>query len=170
MTASRAPWDLDEPGGAGSKGILAHIGVEVDTVGRPLGMYTGDADVRQAEDKDSVRWVEAWSGHRNSRTCPESPAVTVCDREGDFREPISRAEQTGAVRLVRASRGAQPRVVVGPGAEADFRNHVLATEPVGGRMIEVPACGGPNRRCGRTAKLNLRCTAVDLLPSKDRVG
>ena len=34
--------------------------------------------------------------------------------------------------------------------------------------MSVESCGGPNRRRGRTAKLTLCCTAVDLLPPKDR--
>ena len=156
-------------GGKGSAGILAHFGVAVNAVGRPLGMYTVDTDFRQAEDKDSVRWVDGLERAQElARACPDSRVVTVCDREGDFRELISRAEQTGAALLVRASRGAQRRVALASGEDADLWDHVLETEPVGGRTIEVPACGVPNRRRGRTAKLTLRCTAVDLLPPKDR--
>ena len=162
---------LDELGGGGkgSAGILAHFGVAVNAVGRPLGMYTVDTDFRQAEDKDSVRWVDGLERAQElARACPDSRVVTVCDREGDFWELISRAEQTGAALLVRASRGAQRRVALASGEDAELWDHVLETEPVGGRTIEVPACGGPNRRRGRTAKLTLRCTAVDLLPPKDR--
>ena len=70
--------------------------------------------------------------------------------------------------LVRASRGAQRRVALASGGIAELWDHVLETEPVGGRTIEVPACGGPNRRRRRPAKLTLRRTAVDLLPPKDR--
>ena len=162
---------LDElaGGGKGSAGILAHFGVAVNAVGQPLGMYTVDADFRQAEDKDNVRWVDGLERAQElARACPDSRMVTVCDREGDFRELISRAEQSGSALVVRASRGAQRRVALASGENADLWDHVLATEPVGGRRIEVSACGGPNRRRGRTAKLTLRCTAVDLLPPKDR--
>ena len=141
----------------------------VNAVGRPLGMYTVDSDFRQAEDKDSVRWVDGLERAQELvRACPDSRVVTVCDREGDFRELPSRAEQSGAALLVRASRGTKRRVALASGEGADLWDHLLATEPVGGRKIEVPACGGPNRRRGRTAKLTLRCTAVDLLPPKDR--
>ncbi len=49
-----------------------------------------------------------------------------------------------------------------------YPDNVLGTELVGGRRIEVPACGGPNRRKARTAKLTLRCTPVELLAPKDR--
>ena len=43
------------------------------------------------------------------RACPGTRVVTVCDREGDFRELISRAEGTGAALLIRASRGSKRR-------------------------------------------------------------
>ena len=66
--------------------------------------------------------------------------------------------------LVRASRGTKRRGALTSGEDADVWDHVLARESVGGRKIEVPARGGPSRRRGRTAKLTLRCTAVDLLP------
>ena len=156
-------------GGKGSSGILAHFGVAVNAVGRPLGMYTVETDFRQAEDKDSVRWVAGLERAQElARACPDSRVVTVCDREGDFWELLSRAEQTGAALLVRASRGAKRRVALASGDTVNLWDHVLATEPVGGRKIEVPACGGPNRRPGRTAKLTLRCTPVDLCPPKNR--
>ena len=162
---------LDElgGGGTGSAGILAHFGVAVNAVGRPLGMYTVDTDFRQADAKDSVRWVDGLERAQElARACPDSRVVTICDREGDFWELLSRAEQTGAALLVRASRGAQRRVALASGGDAELWEHVLGTEPVGERKIEVPGRGGPNRRRGRTAKLTLRCTPVDLLPPKDR--
>ncbi|MYG81630.1 MAG: IS4 family transposase [Gemmatimonadetes bacterium] len=156
-------------GGTGTSGILAHFGVAVNAVGRPLGMYTVDTDFRQDAAKDSVRWVDGLDRAQElARACPDSRVVTVCDREGDFWELIARAEQTGAPLLVRASRGTQRRVALASGGDANLWDHVLGTEPVGGRRIEVPACGGPNRRKARTAKLTLRCTPVELLAPKDR--
>ena len=83
-------------------------------------------------------------------------------------ELLSRAEHTGAALLVRVSRGAQRRVALASGGDAELREHVPGTVPVGGRKIEVSGRGGPNRRRGRTAKLTLRCAPVDLLPPKDR--
>ena len=72
--------DLDElaGGGKGSAGILAHFGVAVNAVGRPLGMYTVDTDFRQAEDRDSVRWVDGLERAQElARACPDSRMVTV---------------------------------------------------------------------------------------------
>ncbi len=91
--------------------------------------------------------------------------VTVCDREGDSRELLTRARETGAALPVRAS-----RVAMDGGAGQRLWDHVLGTDPVGRRKVEVPARGGPHRRKGRTAKLTLRCVEVDLLPPKDRPG
>ncbi len=158
-------------GGKGSSGILAHVGVAVNAVGRPLGMFEVDADFRQAQGKDSVRWVDGLDRAQElARACPDTRVVTVCDREGDFWELISRAKQTGAALLVRASRGSKRRVALASGGDADLWEHVLETEPAGERKIEPPACGGPNRRKGRTAKLTLRCAPVDLLPPQGRAG
>ena len=162
---------LDELGGGGSgnAGILGHFGVAVNAAGRPLGMYSVDADFRQAEDKDSARWVDGLDRAQElARACPDSRVVTVCDREGDFWELISHAQRSEAALLVRASKGPQRRVALASGEQAELWDHVLETEPVGGRKIEVPACGGPNRRPGRMAKLTLRATPVELLPPKDR--
>ena len=158
-------------GGKGTSGILAHVGVAVNAGGRPLGMFVADVDFRQAEGKDSVRWTGGLDRAQElARACPDTRVVTVCDREGDFWDLISRAEETGAALLVRASRGVKRRVALASGGAEDLWDHVLGTDPVGVRKIEVPACGGPNRRKGRTARLTLRCTPVDLLPPKDRKG
>ena len=162
---------LDDPGGGGkgASGIPARFGVAVNAAGRPLGMYTVDTDFRRDEEKDSVRWVDGLDRAQElARACPDSRLVTVRDREGGFRELIARAEQTGAPLLVRAGRGAKRRVALASGGDANLWDHVPGTEPAGGRRIEVPACGGPNRRKARAAKPTLRCTPAELLAPKDR--
>ncbi len=112
-------------------------------------MFEAAADFRQAEDKDSVRWILD-RAQKLARAClDDTRVVTVCDREGDFWEMISRAEETGAALLIRASRGRQRRVALRSGGDADLWDHVLETEPR--CRIVVPACGGPNRRKGREA-------------------
>ena len=158
-------------GGRGSSGILAHFGIAVNGVGRPLGMFDADADFRQAEGSDSVRWTDGLDRARElAAACPNTRVVTVCDREGDSWELIARARETGAALLVRASRGAKRRVATDGGEGRRLWDHVLGTDPVGRRKVEVPARGGRHRRKGRTAKLTLRCVEVDLLPPKDRPG
>ncbi len=138
-------------GGKGTSGILAHVGMAVNAVGRPLGMFDADADFCQAEGKDSVRWIAGLDRAQElARACPHTRVVTVCDREGDFREMNSRAEETGASLLIRASQGTQRRVALPSGDDADLWDHVLETDPVGRRRIVVPACGG--RTAGRAAR------------------
>ncbi len=164
---------LDGPGGGGkgTSGILAHFGIATDAVGRPLGTFLADADFRQEEGKDSVRWVDGLDRAQGlADACPDTRVVNVCDREGDFWQLLPRAEGKGAELLVRASKGSQRRVATADGGGADLWEHVLGTEPVGERKAGVPACGGPNRRKGGAAELTLRCAEVDLLPPKDRAG
>ena len=164
---------LDRPdgGGKGASGVLAHAGVALNGAGRPLGMFMADAELRRAKGKDSVRWQHGLGRARQlAEACPDSRVVTVRDREGDFRGLLGQARDTGAELLVRASRSARRRVALASGGDACLWKHVLGTEPVGGRRIEVPARGGPHRRKGRTARLTLRCAEVDLLPPKDRKG
>ena len=117
--------------------------------------------------RPSAGW-RAWSGRRNSR----APAWTA---GWDGLRP--RGRLPGAALACGADRGGiagsgrpgtKRRVALASGEDADLWDHVLSTEPVGGRTIEAPACEGPNRRRGRTVKLTLCCTAVDLLPPKDR--
>ncbi len=158
-------------GGKGTSGILAHFGIALNAVGRPLGTFLADADFRQEEGKDSVRWVDGLDRAQGlADACPDTRVVNVCDREGDFWQLLTRAEEKGAELLVRASKGSRRRVATADGGGADLWEHVLGTEPVGERKVEVPACGGPNRRKGGAAKLTLRCAEVDLLPPKDRAG
>ena len=136
-------------GGKGTSGILAHVGVAVNAVGRPLGMFEVDADFRQAEGEDSARWLAGLERAQEiARACPDTRVISVCDREGDFWELISRAEETGAALLVRASRGSKRRVALASGGDADLWERVLGTDPVGERKIEVPACGRPEPQEG----------------------
>ena len=59
MTGLASTTGLDALGGGGKgvQGVLAHCGVAVNGVGRPLGLYTLDASFRRAEGRDSKRWV-----------------------------------------------------------------------------------------------------------------
>ncbi len=158
-------------GGKGASGILARFGIAADAVGRPLGTFLADADLRQEEGKDSVRRVDGLDRAQGlANACPDTGVVNVRDREGGFRQPLPRAEGKGAELLVRASEGPRRRVATADGGGADLRERVPGTEPVGERRAGVPACGGPNRRKGRAAELTLRCAEVDLLPPKDRAG
>ncbi len=139
---------LDAPGGGGrgTSGILVHVGIAVNAVGRPLGMF--DADFRQAEGSDSVRRTDGLD-RALAAACPDTRVVGVCDREGDFRELRDRARRTGAELLVRAGRGARRRVATGISGSA-FPGR---TRSGAGRSRSRPAAAGttgrgaPRRRC-----------------------
>ncbi len=151
-------------GGKGSSGILAHVGVAVNAVGRPLGMFEADAEFRRAEGKDSVRWVDGLD-RAQELVVPGHPG-------GDGLRPRGRLPGTDLACEADRGGAAGPGFarLEAPGGDADLWEHVLETEPAGERKIEPPACGGPNRRKGRTAKLTLRCAPVDLLPPQGRAG
>ena len=155
--------DLDDLGGGGKgvKGLLVHVGMAVNAVGRPLGMFTADADFRQAPGKDSVRWLQGLERSRElAQACSRTRVINVCDREGDFWELLAQARQTGQELLVRANHGTRRRVTLADG-HADLHDHVLATEPVGCREIDIPAHGGKWKTQGDgSAHLTLRATAV----------
>ena len=55
--------------------------------------------------------------------------MTVCDREGDSRDLLSRAEETGAALLVRASRGVRRRVALASGGAEDQGSRLRRPEP-----------------------------------------
>ena len=158
-------------GGKGSKGLLAHVGMAATAAGRPMGMFSLDAEFRRADERDSARWLQGLDRAMElDATCPGTRVVSVCDREGDFWELLAHARDRQAALPVRASKSARRRVVAEDGKIRDLWAHVGQAAPVGGRIIETPECGGPNRRPGRTVRLTLRCPEVDPLPPKDVGG
>ena len=93
-------------GGSGTKGIAAHFGLAITTARRPLGVFEIDATMRDGKDEsESVRWLKHFDKAQEiARACPGTRVVTVCDREGDIWELLSRAVATGTSLVVRACR------------------------------------------------------------------
>ncbi len=155
-------------GGKGTDGILAHCGVALNGSGRPLGLFTLDADFRRRPDRDSTRWIDGLRrAGELAEACPDAKVVSVCDREGDFWALLREADRTGAALLVRASRSAKRRVALPDGDERCLWEHVAALEPVGHRRITVPERGGPKARKARVATLTLRCAELDIAAPRD---
>ena len=90
--------------------------------------------------------------------------MTVCDREGDFWKLLARAKETGAAILVRASKSNKRRAELPSGERTCLWEHMREAKSLGGRTVEAPERGGPFRRKARTARLTVRCEAVDLVP------
>jgi len=158
---------LDDLGGGGKgvDGILAHCSVAINGAGRPLGLIGIDASFRQSEDKDSIRWVRGLDrANELSAACPGTKVVTVCDREGDFWELLARAKETGAALLVRASKSSKRHVELPGGERTCLWEHMREAKSRGARTVKVPERGGRFRRKARTARLTVRCEAVDLVP------
>ncbi len=168
-TAGRV--DLGGPG-KGVEGLMAHFGLAVNPVGRPLGVFSLDADFRRdapGDGKESRRWVE---GHERAddlaAACPDTRVITVCDREGDLWELIRKATTTHAGLLVRACRGGRrPRVVTADGALECLWDHVAGQPSLAGKTITIEACGGPRSRKERKARLDLRACTLTLAPPND---
>ena len=105
--------------GKGVKGLMAHFGLAVNPVGRPLGVFSLDADFRhdaQQDEKESRRWLEGLErAGELAAACRETRVITVCDREGDIWKMFREAATTGAGLLVRANRARSRRVISADG-------------------------------------------------------
>ena len=99
--------------GTGAQGLMAHFGLAVNPVGRPLGLYNLNADFRATEeekaadidrDTESTRWLEGLQRARELQDArPKTRVITVCDREGDSWEMLRMAATEDAGLLVRAN-------------------------------------------------------------------
>ena len=99
------------------RGFGLHTTLAVTPQGQPLGVLTqqyferpiGEVSHTPAraqqlpiEEKESYRWIEAFQ--KTMELTPEGvPVVTVCDREGDFYEMFTLAQECQAGLLVRAN-------------------------------------------------------------------
>ncbi len=109
-------------GGRGSAGILARAGLAAAAEGRPLGLFAMDAAFRDDPADDSARWLDGLDRARElAAACPGTRVVSVCDREGDFRQLLARAAEHGDAILVRASRSAKQRVMAAEGRQRCLR-------------------------------------------------
>ena len=158
-------------GGRGSAGILAHAGLAVTAEGRPLGLFAMDAAFRDDPADDSARWLDGLDRARElAAACPGTRVVSVCDREGDFRQLLARAAEHGDAILVRASRSAQQRVLATDGRERCLWEHAAALPAIAVTETAIPASGGPRARKERTARLEIRAAEVALPPPGKEKG
>lgn len=155
-------------GGRGSVGVRAHAGLAVTAEGRPLGLFAMNADFRDAPEEDSARWVDGLDRARElAAACPDTPVISVCDREGDVWALLARAAGHGDALLVRASRSAQRRVRTPDGRERCLWEHAAARPAIAVSELVIPTAGGPRARKERTARLEIRVAEVTLLPPQE---
>ncbi len=152
-----------------------------------------DAAFRDDPADDSARWLDGLDRARElAAACPDARVVSVCDREGDFRQLLARAAEHGDAILVRASRSAQQRVLATDGRERCLREHAAALPAIAVTETAIPASGGSRARkertpdsphvsicCKaggsrarkeRTARLEIRAAEVALLPPRKEKG
>ncbi len=154
-------------GGKGSVGILAHAGLAVTPEGRPLGLFAMDAAFREDPGEDSRRWVLGLERARElAAACPDTRVISVCDREGDFRDLLAHAVDDGDALLVRASRSARQSVRTPDGGKECLWEHVVARPPVAATELTIPAAGGPRARKERVARIEIRTAEIELLPPR----
>ncbi len=163
--------------GTGAHGLMAHFGLAVNPVGRPLGVYNLNADFRTTEqekvtgvgkDTESARWLEGMQRARElDDACPDTEVITVCDREGDTWEMLRKAAIDHAGLLVRSNAARQRKVLLDDGKSRNLWTHVEEQEPLARKTILVPPCGGPRQRKQRKVKLDLRACRVVLLAPKE---
>ena len=129
--------------GKGVKGLMAHFGLAVNLVGRPLGVFSLGADFRhdaQQDEKESRRWLEG------------------IERAGEL---------AAACLLVRANRARSRRVISADGSLEDLWDHVAGQPSLASKTIAIEACPGPRSREERKAKLDLRACTVTLAAPTD---
>ena len=101
-----------------------------------------------------------------ARACPDTRVVTVCDREGDIWELLSRAVAAGAGLLVRACR--RRRVLCEDGKKKDLRSYMAEQPVLTRRSLNLAACGG--KRARKKREVTIRAARVRLVPPGDRSG
>jgi len=149
----------------GTRRLLPHCVVAVTPGGQPLGLYDMDVSFRQDPAHNSRRWVRMLDRSADlAKDSPSSRVVTICDREGDFWELLTRAHTLDTELLVRTSKGAKRRVKTSAEESVCLWQHMINQPTLGTINIAAPRRGKPHRRAGRIATLTLRCVAVDLLP------
>jgi hypothetical protein len=154
-----------------SPGFFAHSSLAVSVEGVPLGLLDQQVWQRAVSqgrkhnthqtvpitEKESFKWLQ---GLQNSLPVDQAwEVITVCDREGDVYELFQLAQQQGAKFIVRAVRNRRLE------SGNTLFEAVAALQPVGEIPVEIAS-----RRslATRTAQLELRCTALTLLPPKNR--
>ncbi len=150
-------------GGKGTRGLLAHVGLIINEHGRPLGLFTLDTafrdDPKDCRENKSRRWQRGLQrAGELADACPGTRIITVCGREGDFWDLLNQATTESRPLLVRASRSSRRRVQLDNDRTACLFEH-LAHQPM------HTTCFLP--LTSRTVSLEIRATAVTVLPPRD---
>lgn len=162
-----------------ARGLLVHDTVAFTPEGTPLGLLNVQCWTRDPEqvgqrdrnrlpieEKESLKWLTSYRAVAEvQKLCPETMLVSVGDREGDVYDLFYEGTRSPADPrlLVRADRTRKRRTE--PDGERQLLWERMSAEPVaGGLKVRVPRRGS---RLARTAKLEVRFAAVELVPPRD---
>jgi Transposase DNA-binding/Transposase Tn5 dimerisation domain len=166
---------------AGERGLIMHNALAFTTSGVPLGILSQCTWVRREipeedyqekierlqctaiEEKESSKWLVALR-ETVERTPPGVQVVTVADRESDFFEFLTQAQEQRALFLIRAR---IDRKLVPEDSEGCSRMLDALTDAalLGNLTVPVPSNG--NRKA-RTASVEVRVAQVTIKPPQRR--
>jgi hypothetical protein len=166
---------------AGDRGLIMHNALAFTASGVPLGLLSQRVWARQEvpeegyvekilrlqctaiEEKETSKWLLALR-ETQERVRRKVNLVTVADRESDFFEFITQAQEHRARFLVRACRDRQ---LVPEDSEgyASMLEALAATPALGTLEVEIPSNG---RRRARTANVQIRVSQVTIKPPQRR--
>ncbi|MGH6629171.1 MAG: IS4 family transposase, partial [Burkholderiales bacterium] len=165
----------------GERGLIMHNALAFTTSGVPLGVLSQCIWARREvpqeayqekierlqctpiEEKESCKWLVALS-ETVARTPAGVKVITVADRESDFFEFITQAEEHRALFLIRARTDRQLVAEDSEGYESSLE--ALGAAPVLDALtVRIPSNG---KRKARTARVEVRVAQVTIKPPPRR--
>ena len=180
--ATRGLGPIGKSNKAHDRGLIMHNALAFTTTGVPLGILSQTVWARRevpegegrqekikrlqctpVEEKESAKWLVALT-----ETMARAPAgvavITVADRESDFFEFLTQAEELRAHYLIRAR--TDRTLVPEDSAGCDHMLEALSlAPPLGSLTVAVPGNGG---RKARTATIAVRIASVTIKPPQRR--
>ena len=166
---------------AGERGLIMHNALAFTTSGVPLGLLSQCICARQdvqeegyqekivrlqctaIEEKESSKWLLALR-ETVARTPPGVKVITVADRESDFFEFITQAQEHRALFLIRA-RTDRKLVPEDSDCSANLLEAITDAPVLGALTVQIP---GNGKRKARTASVEVRMAQVRLKPPQRR--
>src|SRR5208282_1680016 len=162
---------------AHDRGLIMHNALAFTSSGVPLGILSQSIWARREvpqedyqekierlqctaiEEKESSKWLLALR-ETQARTPPGVKAITVADRESDFFEFLTQAEEYRASFLIRAR---TDRLLVPDDSEGCSRilEAITYAAPLGAMTVHIP---GNGRRKARAASVEVRVAQVSIKP------
>lgn len=166
---------------AGERGLIMHNALAFTTTGVPLGVLSQQIWARKAvpeeghqekierlqctaiEEKESSKWLGALR-ETVARTPPGVKVITVADRESDFFELITEAQEQRALFLIRA-RTDRRLVPEDSDGYTSILDAIVNAPVLGALTVAIPSNG---QRKARTARVEVRIAAVTIKPPQRR--